>query len=95
MAVSLEDVDHIARLARLGLTDDERLALRDELAAILGYIELLSSVDTGEVEATASTIDAPTPVRADRAVNDDRAERLASGAPDRDGTYLRVPKILE
>lgn len=95
MPVSLEDVDHIALLARLGLTDDERNALRRELEAILGYVEQLSEVDTSQVEATASTVDTPAPVRPDRVVNEDQAERLVAGAPDRDRTYLRVPKILE
>lgn len=95
MPVSLEDVDHIALLARLGLTDDERAALRGELEAILGYVEQLSAVDTSRVEATASTVDTPAPVRPDRVMNEDQAEQLVAGAPDRDRTYLRVPKILE
>jgi len=95
MPVSLEDVDHIALLARLGLTDAERTALRGELEAILGYVEKLSSVDTSSVEATASTIDTPAPVRPDIVRNEDQAEQLVAGAPDRDRTYLRVPKILE
>jgi len=95
MPVSLEDVDHIALLARLGLTDDERAALRGELEAILGYVEQLSSIDTSRVEATASTVETPAPVRADHAVNEERAEEMVAGAPDRDRTYLRVPKILE
>lgn len=95
MPVSLEDVDHIALLARLGLTDEERTALRGELEAILGYVDLLSTVDTSAVEATASTVDEPAPVRADEVRNEDRSEELVAGAPDRDRTYLRVPKILE
>ncbi len=95
MPVTLEDVDHIAMLARLGLTEDERAALRGELEAILGYVEQLSEVDTSSVEATASTVDTPAPVREDRVRNEDRAEQMVAGAPDRDGTYLRVPKILE
>lgn len=95
MPVSLEDVDHIALLARLGLTDEERHALRGELEAILGYVEQLAEVDTKDVRATASTVDTPAPVRPDRVINDDRAEQMVAGAPDRDGTHLRVPKILE
>lgn len=95
MPVSLEDVDHIAMLARLGLTDEERTALRGELEAILGYVEQLGQVDTSDVEATSSTVDTPAPVRADRVENTDRAEQLVACAPDRDRTYLRVPKILE
>ncbi len=94
MPVSLEDVDHIALLARLGLTDEERAALRGELEAILGYVEQLSQVDTSQVEATASTVETPAPVRADRNVNEDRAAELVACAPARDRSYLRVPTIL-
>lgn len=95
MPVSLEDVDHIALLARLGLTDDERSSLRGELESILAYVENLAEVDTGNVDATASTVENAAPVRADQVTNENRAEELVSGAPDRDRTYLRVPKILE
>jgi len=70
MAVSLEDVDHIALLARLGLTDEERVSLRGELEAIVGYVAQLSSIDTGDVPATASTIDTPAPLRPDRVANE-------------------------
>ncbi|MBM4265139.1 MAG: Asp-tRNA(Asn)/Glu-tRNA(Gln) amidotransferase subunit GatC [Deltaproteobacteria bacterium] len=95
MPVSLEDVDHIARLARLGLTDEERTALRGELESILGYVEQLAKLDTGGVEPTASMRDDSTPTRPDRTSNDDDAEKLVERAPDRQGTYLRVPKIIE
>ena len=95
MPVSLEDVDHIARLARLGLTDEERTALRGELESILGYVEQIAKLDTDDVEPTASMRDDPAPLRPDRTTNDDEAEDLVAGAPDRQGTYLRVPKIIE
>ena len=95
MPVSREDVDHIALLARLGLTEDEKTALREDLAAILEYFEQLSAVDTTQTEPTARMIDTPAPVRNDRVANADQADLLVSGAPDRDGTHIRVPKILE
>ena len=95
MPVSLEDVDHIALLARLGLNGSERTSLRAELEAILGYVEKLSEVDTSNVEETASVVDTPAPVRRDEVTSHDRSTELVSAAPDRDGTHLRVPKILE
>jgi len=95
MPVSLKDVDHIALLARLGLTDAERASLRDDLDAILGYIAKLETLDTSSVEPTAHVIELPTPLRDDRAVNGDEADAMTRNAPDRDRTYLRVPKIIE
>ena len=95
MPVSREDVEHMAKLARLGLTEDEKAGLREDLEAILGYFEQLAAVDTAEVEPTARMIDTPAPVRIDRVLNEDAADLLVSGAPDRDGTHIRVPKILE
>ncbi|HEY8517507.1 MAG TPA: Asp-tRNA(Asn)/Glu-tRNA(Gln) amidotransferase subunit GatC [Candidatus Binatia bacterium] len=95
MPVSLKDVDHIALLARLGLTEEERTSLRDDLDAILGYVAKLETLDTTDVEPTAHVIELATPVREDRVVNEDRAEDMVANAPDRTLTYLRVPKIIE
>jgi len=95
MPVSLKDVDHIALLARLGLTNEERTSLRDDLEAILGYIGKLEQLDTTGVEATAHVIDLQTPLRDDVVRNPEDADALLGNAPDRDRSYLRVPKIIE
>jgi aspartyl-tRNA(Asn)/glutamyl-tRNA(Gln) amidotransferase subunit C len=95
MPVSLKDVEHIALLARLGLTEDERAALRGDLESILGYIGKLESLDTTGVEATAHVIELETPLRDDEVRNPEDADAMLGNAPDRDRTYLRVPKIIE
>jgi aspartyl-tRNA(Asn)/glutamyl-tRNA(Gln) amidotransferase subunit C len=95
MAVTLSDVDHIALLARLGLSDPERHALRAELESILGYVDQLRSLDTDAVEPTTSVVDVRAPLREDRVTNGDAAEALVAAAPDREGTFFRVPKILQ
>jgi aspartyl-tRNA(Asn)/glutamyl-tRNA(Gln) amidotransferase subunit C len=95
MAVSREDVEHIALLARLGLAPDEAEAMRHDLGRVLEYIAKLEALDTTDVEATAHVIDLPTPLRSDEVTNGDRAEAMVSNAPDRDRTFLRVPKIIE
>ena len=95
MAVSREDVEHIALLARLGLSADEAEAMRHDLGSILEYIAKLQTLDTSSVDATAHVIDLPTPLREDRVTNGDEAEAMVSNAPDRDRTFLRVPKIIE
>ena len=95
MPVSREDVEHVARLARLGLAPDEVSRLRGELESILGYIAQLDSLDTTGVTGTAHVIELPTPLREDRTSNPEAAEEMVRGAPDRDRTYLRVPKIID
>jgi aspartyl-tRNA(Asn)/glutamyl-tRNA(Gln) amidotransferase subunit C len=95
MPVSLKDVDHIALLARLGLTDAERSSLREDLESILTYIGKLQTLDTTGIEATAHVIELATPLREDAVSNVEQADAMLSNAPDRDRTYLRVPKIIE
>jgi len=95
MPVSLKDVDHIALLARLGLEDHERASLRSDLESILGYIGKLQTLDTSGIEPTAHVVDMPTPLRDDLVRNCEDAEVMVANAPDRDRTYLRVPKIIE
>ncbi|HYC21571.1 MAG TPA: Asp-tRNA(Asn)/Glu-tRNA(Gln) amidotransferase subunit GatC [Candidatus Bathyarchaeia archaeon] len=95
MRVSLEDVDHIALLARVGLTDDERAAMRSDLEAILGYIAKLEQLDTDAVEPTAHVAELTTPLRDDRATNPEAPEAMVGNAPDRDRNFIRVPKIIE
>ncbi len=95
MPVSLEDVDHIAVLARLGLTEEERVSLRNELDAILGYVTKLQSLDTSGIEPTAHVVDLPTPLRDDVVRNEEQAEAMLANAPDRDRTFLRVPRIID
>jgi len=95
MPVSLKDVDHIALLARLGLSDAERSSLREDLESILTYIGKLETLDTSGIEPTAHVRVLPTPLRDDVVANPDEADAMLSNAPDRDRTYLRVPKIIE
>ncbi|HZR82641.1 MAG TPA: Asp-tRNA(Asn)/Glu-tRNA(Gln) amidotransferase subunit GatC [Candidatus Binatia bacterium] len=95
MPVSLEDVQHIALLARLGLAPEEAESLRRDLDSILGYVAKLDSLDTRDVEATAHVVDLPTPLRDDVAANPEVPEDMVRNAPDRDRTFLRVPKIIE
>lgn len=95
MPVSLKDVDHIALLARLGLSDAERSSLRGDLESILTYIGKLETLDTSGIEPTAHVRVLPTPLRDDVVANPDEADAMLSNAPDRDRTYLRVPKIIE
>ena len=56
MSLSRQDVDHVAALARLGLSDDEKETLRDQLSSILDHIAVLSTIDTESIPPTAQVI---------------------------------------
>jgi len=93
-SVSREDVRRIARLARIRVSDEEADALARELGAVLGYVELLGSLDTSGVEATATVIPLATPMRADEPSEPLAPEIAVMNAPAADGSAFAVPRVL-
>jgi aspartyl-tRNA(Asn)/glutamyl-tRNA(Gln) amidotransferase subunit C len=106
--VSEKDVSYVADLAHLELTDDERARMLKDLNSILGYIERLNQLDTGNVEPMAQvasrygvTRDATGSelfsyaMRADVLVPCLPHEEAMSNAPQTDGTFFKVPKVIE
>jgi len=93
MAVSLDDVRHIAALARLGLSDERANALVGELNTILGHMDVLSKVDTDGIEPVVGVGAAGAPLRADEGPPIPLARPIESFAPSvRDGFFL-VPRL--
>ncbi len=89
-----EDVEHVAHLARLGLTDGELVLLEGQLNHILDQYAILAELDTDAIPPTAQTIELENILREDVARPSlSQAEALAN-APDRDGSYVVVPAIL-
>jgi aspartyl-tRNA(Asn)/glutamyl-tRNA(Gln) amidotransferase subunit C len=96
MALSAEDVRRIARLARLRLTADEEERLRGELSAILGYVEQLQALDLEGVEAmTHATAGDAGALRPDELRPCLDPEVALANAPAREGTWFKVPRIIE
>ena len=93
--MSRSEVERIAALARISLSDDEAARLASELDTILGYVETLSEVATEGVEPTAHVIPLPTPLREDRASPPMDPEAAVANAPDRHGSAFVVPKVIE
>lgn len=89
------DVNKVAMLARIQLTDAEAAELGPQLSGILGYIEALSEVDTDGVAATAHPHDAAMPLRADIVTNTNRRETLQAPAPKTESGLYIVPKVIE
>ncbi len=95
--ISRSDVEHVARLARLGLTDDELDRMVGQLSRILEAVNVLQSVDTSAIDPTAQVIELENVMRDDVASDPRRLSREAAlaGAPLREGPMLRVPVVLE
>jgi aspartyl-tRNA(Asn)/glutamyl-tRNA(Gln) amidotransferase subunit C len=93
MAVTREDVLHIAQLARLGIDGERADQLTQELSAILAHMEVLSQVDTSTVPVTAGVGSGGTPLRPDASVAPPMTGTLESFAPAmRDGFFI-VPRL--
>ena len=94
--ISRKDVEHVAQLARLGLTDQEIEKFQKELSAVLGYIEKLNQVDTKNVPQTAQVTGLQNVFREDEIVKSTfPLDELLKNAPAKEGRYLKVKVILQ
>ena len=93
--ISREDVIHVARLARLALTEAELETMREQLNAILSHIDALRAVDTSGVEPTSHAVPQFNVMREDEPKPCFPVEEMLANAPDRAGDFFRVPRIIE
>ena len=92
---SRAEVERIAALARLSVTDLEADRLASELEAILAYAEQLAGLDTSGVLPTSHPIELPTPLRDDLPEAPLDPELALANAPEREGSAFVVPKVIE
>ena len=95
MKLSREEVLHIARLARLALTESEVNRLSEQLSHILESFEILQQVDTTGIPPTAQSIDLQSVMRDDEVAPSFPADDVLANAPRREGDYFRVRPVLE
>jgi aspartyl-tRNA(Asn)/glutamyl-tRNA(Gln) amidotransferase subunit C len=95
MSLTPEQVRHIARLARLGLTEDDVAKFSGQLSEILDYFERLQAVNTDDVPPTAYPLDLHNVMRDDQPAPPADPEEVLANAPDRHGEYFRVRAVLE
>jgi aspartyl-tRNA(Asn)/glutamyl-tRNA(Gln) amidotransferase subunit C len=93
--LSLEEVDHVAMLARLGLEPDEREMMREQLSSILGHISLLQSVDTSAILPTAQVITLQNQMRSDEVHESLELGEVLKNAPDSEDGMFKVRAVLE
>ena len=95
MSLTPEQVKKIARLARLEMAEAELQKFSAQLSSILDYVEKLNKLDVTNIEPTAHAVSLPTPFRNDEVKPFGGQEEVLAVAPDRDGKFFRVPKVIQ
>lgn len=95
MSLTLEEVEHIAMLARLELSAEEKERYRVQLSAILEHIRKLQQLDTSGIPPTASGLIAAGALRADQPRPGLERERLLANAPEEEQGQFKVPPVFE
>ena len=95
MSVTPEQVRHIARLARIAMSDEEIAALAPELNNILGWVEQLGEVNTEGVEPLTAVIDQKLRLREDVVNDGDCRDAVLGNAPAAEHGFFAVPKVIE
>ncbi len=93
--ISRQDVEHVARLSRLALSDADIEKMREQLAAILAHIDTLCALDTEQVEPTSHAVPMENVMREDEPRPSLPQEAMLANAPDRSADFFRVPRIIE
>lgn len=94
MKISSEEVAKVARLARLDLPQDKVEQYAAQLGDILGYMDKLAELDTASVEPMYSPVDQVSVMRDDVVKKDYAREDILKNAPETDGAFFIVPRIV-
>jgi aspartyl-tRNA(Asn)/glutamyl-tRNA(Gln) amidotransferase subunit C len=94
MAVTIHDVEHVAALARLRFSDEEKQTLTAQLNAILNYMEQLNRLDTSAVEPLAQVVNLQNIFRDDTLVPGVTRDEALKNAPARTDAFFKVPKVI-
>lgn len=89
------DVDHVAKLARLGLSPEEKKLFGEQLSAILEYAEVLQKLDTDQVAPTSHAIPMSNVLREDKVTTCDNVDDILANGPEQEEHMFKVPRILE
>jgi aspartyl-tRNA(Asn)/glutamyl-tRNA(Gln) amidotransferase subunit C len=95
MSISREEVEHVAYLARLGLTDEEKVRFAEQLSDILDHMRVIDRLDTSAIPPTAQVIPLESVMREDEVRPSIDKSDVLKNAPRREGDSFLVPSILE
>lgn len=93
--ITTKDVEHVAKLARLELTPEEKQLFTEQLSKIIQAFDELASVPTEGIEPLSHALAMPNAFREDEVVTPPGHESLLKNAPDREGVFFKVPKIQD
>ena len=93
--IDQQQVRKVAKLSRLDLTESEVQEFTSQLGAILEYVEKMNGLDTENVEPLAHCLPVSNVFREDHVKESIGTEKALANAPDRDGPFFKVPKILD
>jgi aspartyl-tRNA(Asn)/glutamyl-tRNA(Gln) amidotransferase subunit C len=95
MEITQKEVEHVAKLARLELSEDEKVTFARQLSGILNYMDQLRTLDTRGIEPTATVLPADNIFREDEVGPSLPRDKALANAPDQAEGFFRVPRILE
>ncbi len=94
MSIKLEEVEYIAKLARLQLTEEEKKRFQVELGKILEYFDQLKKLDTGNVPPMTHAVPIENVLREDQVKPSLLVEEALRNAPEKKDSYFQVPKVV-
>ena len=94
MTISIQEVEHIARLARLELTEEEKKRFQVELGKIIEYFDQLKKLDTSNVSPMTHAVPIENVLREDESKSCLSVEEVLKNAPEKKESYFQVPKVV-
>ncbi|MEO5378110.1 MAG: Asp-tRNA(Asn)/Glu-tRNA(Gln) amidotransferase subunit GatC [Magnetococcus sp. DMHC-6] len=95
MPIQVQNVEHVAKLARLEITPEEIHLYTEQLAKILELMDQLNQLPTDSILPMAHALDVELPLRTDTVTHTNQRDLLLTGAPDPESGHFRVPKIIQ
>ena len=95
MKITVEEVEHVAKLSRLTFSPDETVLFAKQLDNILGYVDKLNELDSTGIEPTSHVLPISNVFKVDEPRPSLTPDEALSNAPERSGDFYRVPKIIE
>ncbi len=94
MKISREEVEHVALLARLAISSEEKDMFTEQLNVILEYVDQLNELDTTDVKPTSHVIPVKNVMREDQVETHLTQEEALKNAPEKEEGYIKVPRIV-
>lgn len=95
MKINLKDVEYVAKLARLELSDTEKTQYTQQLNAILEHMDELNKLDTAKVKPTSHAIEMKNVFREDEAMKSEVTDDIIANAPEKEDRFFKVKKVIE